>query len=76
MADTVEKCPTCGSTAIRFDPPVGIEIVAACGQAKPGTYAANPPGGIPVCDLPTGHDGAHSALIEYNDTWAQGDRDA
>jgi hypothetical protein len=64
-----EKCPTCGMTSIKFDPPLVFIEAEACGVLKPGNHAAGVPGGIPVCELPAGHDGRHGFLVEYLDRW-------
>lgn len=68
MSGDIETCEACGTTRITFDPPIFITEAPACGAVKPGNYA-NPPGGVPVCDLPAGHDGAHTHLVEYADSW-------
>ena len=64
-----EKCPTCGTTTLHFDPPIELEVADACGQMKPGTYTGSQPGGIPVCQSTKGHDGKHAYLVEYVDSW-------
>ncbi len=68
MADQ-EKCPTCGTTVMRFDPPIEVEIGAACGAIKSGTYAGSHPGGVPVCQAPRGHEGKHTFIVEYVERW-------
>jgi hypothetical protein len=67
---TTDKCPTCGTTIITFDPPLVFDAEQACGQTKPGTYTGHVP--VPVCDLAKGHDGPHIGLLEYEETWPDG----
>lgn len=66
---SMDRCEHCGTTSIRFDPPIALQAVDGCGVQKPGTYGS-PPGGIPVCDLPKGHDGQHGYIVEYMDRWS------
>lgn len=63
---TIERCPTCGTTNITFDPPLVFEAAEACGALKPGNWAA---GYLPTCEMPAGHDGKHVHLVERTETW-------
>jgi len=54
---------------MRFDPPIEVEIGAACGAIKSGTYAGSHPGGVPVCQAPRGHEGKHTFIVEYVERW-------
>lgn len=67
---SIEKCPTCGTTMIKFDPPIEVELSASCGALKSGTYSSNEE--VPICDLAKGHNGNHihylEKLIEWNNT--------
>jgi hypothetical protein len=66
----VRRCSDCGSTTLRFDPPISIEPQEACGAMKPGTYTGYEKGGIPVCMKPRHpSDVDHGFLGEYWDTW-------
>jgi hypothetical protein len=65
---SMEKCPTCGTTIIKFDPPLYFEADEMCGAIKPGNYATGGPP-IPVCNLAQGHDGHHVGLMEYHESW-------
>ena len=56
---------------LTFDPPLELVIGEECGAVKPGTYAANHPGGIPTCDSAKGHAGDHAYVVEYLDRWPQ-----
>lgn len=64
----METCPHCGTTVIKFDPPLVFDAERACGQLKPGTYTPN---GMPApyCDLAKGHDGEHLGLMEWEERW-------
>lgn len=66
---TKEKCPTCGTTAMHFDPPVEVNAAEACGVLKPGNYSVVGLVPLPVCQLPKGHEGEHLTHIEYIDCW-------
>lgn len=75
MSNETRRCSECGSTTIRFDPPIAIEPQEACGAVKPGTYTGYEKGGIPECMKPRGHvdnpeDANHGYLVEYWDTWS------
>ena len=65
---TMDKCPTCGTTVIKFDPPLVFEAEEMCAELKIGTYTAN---GFPapVCNLAKGHEGEHCALMEWTERW-------
>lgn len=62
-----EKCPTCGTTSIKFDPPLVFNLVEACGVVKPGTYASGEI--VPSCDTAKGHEGNHIFLLEKLIEW-------
>ena len=63
-----EKCVTCGTTSIKFDPPLVFDVSEACGTVKPGTYGSNEE--IPTCEMPKDHDGNHIYLLEKLIEWA------
>lgn len=65
MSD-IEKCPTCGTTQITFDPPICVEAEAACGAVRPGNYAS---AAAPRCLLVKGHEGAHMDIVEHAVKW-------
>lgn len=70
MPHATEKCPTCGTTTMHFDPPVELDIQDECGALKPGTYShTTKRGALPICGLAKGHEGKHMAFIEYVDDW-------
>lgn len=66
----IDKCPTCGTARITFDPPLVFEVSKQCGQMKPGNW---PIGYVPVCEMPKGHDGDHVHEVEMLDTWPNAD---
>lgn len=66
--DTV-RCGNCGTTILRFDPPVELHETELCGAFKPGTYGAGMD--VPVCLLEKGHgpDEMHFGVAEYETRW-------
>lgn len=68
------RCGACGTTALRFDPPVNVEVdkTPLCGAFKPGRYAAGME--VPVCLLKEGHgpDEMHWGVVEYEVRWTDG----
>jgi hypothetical protein len=66
---TMEKCPTCGTTKIEYDPPLEFKVVKACGQIKPGNYSTNDPRGLIRCEMPKDHEPPHIYLVEYLEKW-------
>lgn len=68
QTSAMEKCPTCGTTIIHFDPPLYFDPAEMCGAIKPGNYSTNGPP-VPECNLIKGHEGKHVGLMEYDETW-------
>lgn len=70
MTSKRTRCEECGTTTLEFDPPIEFELAKACGVLKPGTYAANVTGALPIC-MKMKHDDTekHGRLVEYWEEW-------
>jgi hypothetical protein len=84
MTRTSETCPECGTTQIKFDPPLVFEPSEICGQSLPGNWSASATTefdavyGIKVvregvgyvhCEMHEGHEGQHVYLVESLIKW-------